>query len=213
MFTLYIETLGRIQIQEFLVKQMEKPDAVTGLNYTVQLVGQKNIFLSNKCIKLTNWNYLKQSIIIPFVDEEHTQQGCQVILQHDRSRKTYLNLIDQQINNLYSYESNIVKIGSKRFELSKEDYEDFLVVVAAKINHDVIEKNILDQQESFKILRTMQEILLAMRKPDLEYVLLNSFDSLLKKDFFTPQEILYGKSLCDVCLSDPNKIKEGLEIL
>ena len=59
----------------------------------------------------------------------------------------------------------------------------------------------------------MQEILLAMRKPDLEYVLLNSFESLSKKDFFTPQEILNGKSLCDISLSDPNKIKEGLEIL
>ena len=52
-----------------------------------------------------------------------------------------------------------------------------------------------------------------MRKPDLEYVLLNSFESLSKKDFFTPQEILNGKSLCDISLSDPNKIKEGLEIL
>lgn len=52
---------------------------------------------------------------------------------------------------------------------------------------------------------------MAMRKPDLEYVLLNSFDSLLKLDFFTPQEILFGKSLCDICLSDPNKIKQGLE--
>ena len=105
---------------------------------------------------------------------------------HNRETKTFLNLIDQEVNNLFSYESNIIKIGSKRFELNKDDYEDFLIVVAARINEEVVQKNILDQQESFKILRTMQEILLSMRKPDLEYVLLNSFESLSKKDFFTP---------------------------
>lgn len=77
-------------------------------------------------------------------------------------------------------------MGSKRFELSKDDYEDFIIVVSAKISDPVIQKNLIDQQESFKILRLMQELLLAMRKPDLEYVLLNSFSSLLLKDFFTP---------------------------
>lgn len=44
-------------------------------------------------------------------------------------------------------------------------------------------------------------------------MLLRSFDSILKKDFFTPQEILYGKSLCDICLSDHSKIKKGLRLL
>ena len=84
--------------------------------------------------------------------------------------------------------------------MNKDDHEEFLIVISVKINEDAIQMNLLDQQESFKILRTMQEILLAMRKPDLEYVLLNSFDSLLQLDFFTPQEILFGKSLCDICL-------------
>ena len=50
-----------------------------------------------------------------------------------------------------------------------------------------------------------------MRKPDLEYVLLNSFKKLLKIDFFTPQEILYGKSICDICLTDPKNIQEALQ--
>lgn len=84
-FTLYIETLGRIQIQEFLIKQMTNTNA-QGSNYQFQLVGQKQIFLSNKCIKNTNWNYLKQSTIIPFLDDELVQQGCQCILQHDKER-------------------------------------------------------------------------------------------------------------------------------
>lgn len=93
-FSFYIETMGRIQIQEYLVKQLAKVDPLTGSNYLVQLVGQKQILMSNKCIKNTTWNFLKKSFIIPFFDEEHVQQGCQCILQHDKDRKTILNLID-----------------------------------------------------------------------------------------------------------------------
>lgn len=211
-FTFYIETLGRVQVQEFIIKQMKKSTGY-GYYYQFQLVGQKQIFFSNKCIKMTNWNYLRKSTIIPFLDDENVQQGCQIIMMHDRKRKTYLNLIDQEMNNIYTYESNIVKIGSKRFEVNRDDYEDYIIVVAAKINDEVVDLNLLDQQETFKILRTMIEIMMYMRKPDLEYVLLNPFDTLLQKDFFTPQEILYGKSLCDICLSDPSRIKDGLEIL
>ena len=76
---------------------------------------------------------MRQSVIIPFIDEDHIQQGCQCILLHSQDRKTMLNLIDQEINNLYSYESEIIKMGSKRFELSQDDHEDFIVVVSAKI--------------------------------------------------------------------------------
>ena len=70
-------------------------DPETNSNYIVQLIGEKQIFMSNKCIKNTNWNYLKKSIIVPFFDEEHVQQGCQCILQHSRDHRTKLNLIDQ----------------------------------------------------------------------------------------------------------------------
>ena len=38
-------------------------------------------------------------------------------------------------------------------------------------------------------------------------MLMNTFDSLKKSDFFSSQEILKGQSLCDICLSDPLSIK------
>ena len=43
---------------------------------------------------MTKWEIMKNSVIIPFIDEKHVQQGCQVILLHDEEKKTYLNLID-----------------------------------------------------------------------------------------------------------------------
>lgn len=57
------------------------------------------------------------------------------------------------MNNLYTYESNIVKIGSKRFEVNKEDYNEYISVVCCKINDRIVDKNIFNQQETFKILK------------------------------------------------------------
>jgi hypothetical protein len=50
-----------------------------------------------------------------------------------------------------------------------------------------------------------------MRRIDFEYLLLNTFDSLIEKDFFVSQEILNGKSICDICLSTPRILKDGLQ--
>ena len=49
-----------------------------------------------------------------------------------------------------------------------------------------------------------------MRRIDFEYLLLNTFDSLIENDFFVSQEILNGKSICDICLSTPKILKDGL---
>jgi hypothetical protein len=50
-----------------------------------------------------------------------------------------------------------------------------------------------------------------MRRIDFEYLLLNTFSSLIEKDFFASQEILNGKSICDICLSSPKILKDGLQ--
>ena len=50
-----------------------------------------------------------------------------------------------------------------------------------------------------------------MRIPDLEYLALHSFGELKMKDFFRPQEILLGKSICDICLSEPESIKSAFD--
>jgi hypothetical protein len=49
-----------------------------------------------------------------------------------------------------------------------------------------------------------------MRIPDLEYVALNSFEELQAKNFFQSQEILQGKSICEISLSDCESVEHGL---
>lgn len=64
----------------------------------------------------------------------------------------------------------------------------------------IIQKNLFDQFETYSILRGLQQMVLEMRRPDLEYILLNTFENQKKNDFFKCQEILHGKTFCDICV-------------
>lgn len=111
---------------------------------------------------------------------------------------------------MYIYKSDVILVGTKRFQLNPQDPDDFLVVITARLRDSVIEKSLFNQIETNSLLLAAQEIQLSKRWPDLDYILLNSFDDLVKNDFFTAQELLNGKSICDICLSDPKKIFEAL---
>ena len=50
-----------------------------------------------------------------------------------------------------------------------------------------------------------------MRIPDLDLLILNRFDDLKIQDFFQSQEILLGKSICDICLSEPDSINKAIK--
>ena len=43
------------------------------------------------------------------------------------------------------------------------------------------------------------------------FVLHDDFDSLMKDEFYQAQEVLEGKTLCDLCLSFPKEILNGLK--
>lgn len=53
--------------------------------------------------------------------------------------------------------------------------------------------------------------IMSMRMPDLEYMVMNTFDDIKDKDFFQQQEILQGKSICEISLTDPRAVVEALE--
>lgn len=82
-------------------------------------------------------------------------------------------------------------------------------MVTANMNRDQID--IFNQSESYSMLRSAQKLVLNMRRPDLEYMLVNTFEDLIQKDFFTCQELLLGKSICDICLNTPKYIAQALK--
>ena len=60
------------------------------------------------------------------------------------------------------------------------------------------------------MLSIAQDLMMRMKIPDLEYLVLNSFDEIRRKDFFMTQEILQGKSISDISLSSAESWIEAL---
>lgn len=52
--------------------------------------------------------------------------------------------------------------------------------------------------------------MMRIKIPNLEYLVLNSFEDVRRKDFFRTQEILQGKSLADISLSSVESWREAL---
>lgn len=50
-----------------------------------------------------------------------------------------------------------------------------------------------------------------MKIPTLSNIVLKSFSKLNEEEFFIKHEFLYGKSLCDICIKDPNLIQNAIE--
>ena len=75
------------------------------------MIGQKQIMLSQALIKNSNWADLIFSQVIPFTDHSDKILGCQLVLKHDKTRLSSVNLIDDIYNNLYTYKSQIAYIG------------------------------------------------------------------------------------------------------
>lgn len=122
----------------------------------------------------------------------------------------FVNLIDQDETNIYSYRSKIVLCGNMKMILDKKDPEMFLTVTATVLRKNLIQKQIFNRSQAYEVVTLCQQLMMRMKIPDLEYLVLNSYDDIRKKDFFMAQEILQGKMIGDICLSSAESWIEAL---
>ena len=85
------------------------------------------------------------------------------------------------------------------------------MVCSVRLRDQIIKGCKLEQGEIHTILQNTWHTLIAMKPLDLAYATLNSLTDLKKKYFFQPQQILEGKTFCDICLNDPKSIEEGIK--
>ena len=58
------------------------------------------------------------------------------------------------------------------------------MVVSTQMRKNIIIKNLFDRSEAYIILQRSLDLMITMRVPDLEFLVLNSFDDLKNLDFF-----------------------------
>lgn len=123
-----------------------------------------------------------------------------------------INLLEQNLNNLYTLKSEFCFFGKKYFALNEDDPLNHILVVSSVLRPNVLKNNVFEKSEIFKILRHTWSTYLGMRPPDLSYVILNNFGALNEMYYFEPQEILNGKSFCDISLSNTLSVSKALEL-
>ena len=65
--------------------------------------------MSEKCIINTEWDYLKNSNVVPFLDADGSYGGCSIILAHGPNRLSNVNLVENsKRNNLINYSSEVL---------------------------------------------------------------------------------------------------------
>jgi len=85
-------------------------------------------------------------------------------------------MIDQKNSNLYTYKTSVLLTGKKQFNFHPESEKDKAdlnaVVVSSILRKEIIEQCLFERSEAYTVLKMAQEIILQMRIPDLEQLVL-----------------------------------------
>jgi len=85
--------------------------------------------------------------------------------------------------------------------------------VSAQLKQKVFMKGNLEACEAYYVLSKIQKKILSMQLAKFEYFVLNDdFDQLMREEFYQAQEVLQGKTICDICLNFPKEIAAGLRL-
>ena len=87
-------------------------------------------------------------------------------------------------NNIYTNRSNVFITGKKKFIVNEKGSGQYLMVVSTQMRKNIIIKNLFDRSEAYIILQRSLDLMITMRVPDLEFLVLNSFDDLKNIEFF-----------------------------
>ena len=108
----------------------------------VQAIGQNQIMMSKECIQNSDWNCIQNSVVLPFqhLDQHENLRtyGCQFLLSRDSGPPIKINMIDRVFNNLYTYESQVVLVGQKKFQVNRDDQNDYVIIISARISTRII---------------------------------------------------------------------------
>lgn len=78
------------------------------------------------------------------------------------------------------------------------------MVISVQLRKDIVERDIFKNIEAYYLLQMATKLISNMKLPDLGNLVLNSYDDISKREFFIKQEILHGKSFCDISINEPN---------
>lgn len=179
-----------------------------GIKNRIQLIGKKQLLLSDtfQARRLLSFDDI---FILPFFDKQCRVKGSQLVLQED-GQVIYMH--DQEINNMYQNNSEMLQYGYQKFLTNEDSHDEYILVISCQFRQKVYMNCNLENSEAFYIINKIQKKILSMQLAKFEYFVLNDdFDALMREEFFQAQEVLEGKTICELCLNFPREINYGLK--
>lgn len=102
-----------------------------------------------------------------------------------------INMIDQDINNIYHQNSELLQFGHQKFLTNEDNHDEYILVVSVQFKQKVYMRGNFENNEAYYILNKIQKKLLSQQLAKFEYFVLNDdFDALMREEFYQPQEVL-----------------------
>ena len=60
-----------------------------------------------------------------------------------------IELKEQDLNNIYSFKSQVILIGHKNFQVSEDDPQQYVLVVSGRLRQNIINMDLFDRCESY----------------------------------------------------------------
>ena len=147
-----------------------------------------------------------------------TLKGMQLIINNNMDNSDghmIINFINQEFDSAqFKYETDLTKFDIKKIYCGNEDQQRYYLLAKASVQTKLIVGNQFNNFEFNYLLEAQVSTLLHMVAFDFANIILvplekesSDFNSL---KFFKSQEILAGKSLCDLYLTNPNRINIAL---
>ena len=177
-FTLYSEKIGRMHCEEFIISHDSQ-------HTKVETIGQKEILFSNKIISLIEWDQIRRSEVYPYLDNLNSCKGSKIkLIMGPNDEGAYINLVDGEDTNMYFYKSDVVLCGNMKMILKEDDHDMYITATATILRQEIIAKEIFNRSQAYEVLSIAQDLMMRMKIPNLEYLVLNSFEDIRTKNFF-----------------------------
>lgn len=124
-----------------------------------------------------------------------------------------IKITDQDCNNIFHHETDLLQFGQQKFLTDKESHDEYILLVSAQLRQKVYMKGNLEASEAYYVLNKIQKKIMSMQLAKFEFfVLTDDFDKLMRDEFYQAQEVLQGKTICDISLNFPKEIAAGLRL-
>ena len=227
LFQFFVEEFGRIRVQDFVIGEEPSGELV------VKLVGLKQILFSNEVLEHRRFEAFIRNTQVTAHRIGGAIRGCDLRLigEGDMRNDFVLELRDQTGSSqtlrrantsleaatdaarqrLYAYKSDVVFIGTSVVQMDNLDPKKVAMVISAYLRSKLIDLNAFTNQEALHLLQRANNKSMAMRLADLKYLVTKTFEDIQRTDFFQTQEILEGKSVCDISITDPKSVSKALQ--